>query len=62
MRLSTTLMATLACTQAIKIEATSGSQANVEFFNDVGDWFDGAVDDIGGGFEFLGDGILDGMD
>ena len=73
MRLTATLMATLACSQAISIEATVDSQANVEFFSDIGDWATGAVNDVGNSVQnavndigyFVQDavdGFIDGLD
>ena len=47
MKLSTPLLATLACTQAICIEANADSQVDAEFFNDIADWASGVVNDIG---------------
>ena len=62
MRLTTTLMATLACSQAIRIEATVDSQANVEFLSNIGDWASDAVNNIGDFAEDFGDVFNDGLD
>ena len=54
MKLSTILLATLACTQAICIEANADSQVDAEFFDDLINWPSGAVappDFMGDGFE-----------
>ena len=62
MKLTTTLMATLACSQAISIEATVDSQANVEFLSNIGDWASDAVNNIGDFAEDFGDVFNDGLD
>ena len=52
MKLSTPLLATLACTQAICIEANADSQVDAEFidFGGIGDLVSGVVNDIGDSF------------
>ena len=52
MKLSTTLMATVACTEAVKLESKA------EFFDDalgsIGNTFSGIGQGIGGAFDSLG--------
>ena len=54
MRLTTTMLATLACTQAINLKTTANVNAGFGFLGDVFDAVDDGFDAIGNGLDTFG--------
>ena len=62
MKQSTTILATLACAQAIKLNSQVEFIPGLDFISDIPDVMSDGLDTVGSGLEDFGDIMLDGID